>query len=69
VVTPRPATGIVAAFDVLATSPDDLVRLFRTLTDRIAFLMQGGTPPTLDRRFPPADSGILGPEVMPDNPR
>ena len=34
VVTPRPATGIVAAFDVLARTPADLVRLFRTLTAR-----------------------------------
>lgn len=67
VVTPRPETGMVAAFDVLASTPDDLIRLFRTLTARIAFLMQGGTPPTLDPRFPPADSGILGPEIIPDN--
>ena len=67
VLTPRPATGLVAAFDVLATTPADLVRLFRTLTTRIAFLMQGGPPPALDPRFPPADSGILGPVVVPDN--
>lgn len=67
VVTPRPATGMVAAFDVLASKPDDLVRLFRTLTERIAFLMEGGAPPELDPRFPPADSGILGPVVFPDN--
>ena len=67
VVTPRPATGIVAAFDVLAPTPDDLIRLFRTLNARIAFLMQGGAPPELDPRFPPADSGILGPVVIPDN--
>ena len=67
VVTPRPATGIVAAFDVLAPTPADLVRLFRTLSARCAFLMQGGAPPELDPRFPPADSGILGPVVIPDN--
>ncbi len=67
VTTPRPATGMVAAFEVLATTPADLVRLFETLTARIAFLTQGGAPPALDPRFPPADSGILGPEVFPDN--
>ncbi|MFO1145857.1 MAG: iron uptake transporter deferrochelatase/peroxidase subunit [Rhodospirillales bacterium] len=67
VVTPRPATGIVAAFDVLAPTHEDLIRLFRTLSTRIAFLMQGGAPPDLDPRFPPADSGILGPVVIPDN--
>lgn len=67
IVTPRPATGIVASFDVLAPMPQDLVRLFRALTARCAFLMQGGTPPELDPRFPPADSGLLGPVVFPDN--
>ena len=67
IVTPRPATGIVASFDVLAPMPEDLVRLFRTLTTRCAFLMQGGTPPELDPRFPPVDSGLLGPVVFPDN--
>lgn len=67
VVTPRPATGIVAAFDVLAPTSDELIRLFRALSARIAFLMQGGAPPDLDPRFPPADSGILGPVVIPDN--
>ena len=41
VVTPRPETGMVAAFDVLASTPADIVRLFRTLTARIAFLMHG----------------------------
>lgn len=67
VVTPRPAAGLVAAFDVIASSPAELQRLFRTLTERGAFLTQGGTPPELDPRFPPADSGILGPVVTPDN--
>jgi len=67
IVTPRPATGIVASFDVLAPMPEDLVRLFRTLTARCAFLMEGGTPPEQDPRFPPADSGLLGPVVFPDN--
>ncbi|WP_225769427.1 iron uptake transporter deferrochelatase/peroxidase subunit [Inquilinus sp. Marseille-Q2685] len=67
IVTPSPAAGLVAAFDVLATSKPDLERLFRTLTERIAFLMGGGTPPELDPKFPPADSGVLGPVIVPDN--
>jgi deferrochelatase/peroxidase EfeB len=66
ILNPPPAAGLVAAFDVLATSRQDLVRLFRILTERAAFLMAGGTPPELDRRFPPADSGILGPVILPD---
>ena len=67
IVTPRPATGMVAAFDVTATSLDELERLFRLLSERIAFLMQGGPAPTADPGFPPPDSGILGPVIAPDN--
>jgi deferrochelatase/peroxidase EfeB len=67
IVTPRPAAGLVVAFDILARTTSDLERLFRLLTERTAFLMKGGTPPDLDPRFPPSDSGILGPVVPPDN--
>jgi len=67
IVTPRPATGLVAAFDVTATSLADLERLFRLLSERIAFLMQGGPAQTADPGFPPPDSGILGPVIAPDN--
>jgi len=66
VVTPRPSAGMVASFFVLAENRDDLERLFRTLTARIAFLAQGGPQPDLDHRLPPAGSGILGPVVQPD---
>jgi deferrochelatase/peroxidase EfeB len=61
-----PAAGMVAAFDVLAASRAELAQLFQLLTARIAFLMAGGTPPAADPRFPPADSGILGPVIQPD---
>lgn len=67
IVTPRPAHGMAAAFDVLAGSREDLIRLFKTLTERAAFLMQGGPVPNVDPLFPPADSGLLGPVVEPDN--
>lgn len=63
----RPAHGLLASFDVLVKSPDDLEHLLRTLTQRIAFLTQGGTPPSLDPKLPPADSGIIGPQIRPDN--
>lgn len=66
IVTPRPAAGLVASFDVLADSKADLERLFKTLTTRIRFLTQGGPEPKLDPRLPPAGSGILGPIVQPD---
>jgi deferrochelatase/peroxidase EfeB len=67
VVNPRPANGMVASFDVLARDVDELEALFRTLTARIAFLTTGGPVPALDPKLPPADSGLLGPIVRPDN--
>lgn len=60
IVTPRPAAGMIASFHVLAKTPGDVERLFKTLSSRIAFLMAGGTPPALDDKLPPSDSGSLG---------
>jgi deferrochelatase/peroxidase EfeB len=67
IVTPRPANGMVAAFNAVVRDPADLEALFRRLTERIVFLTQGGQPPELDAKLPPADSGILGPVVEPDD--
>lgn len=67
IVTPRPAAGMLVSFDVLAADREDLERLFRTLNERIAFLMTGGVVPQVDPKLPPMDSGILGPVVTPDN--
>lgn len=67
VTTPRPAAGMVASFDIVATTPAELMQLFQRLTERAAFLTQGGVPPAVDPRLPPPDSGILGPVVTPDN--
>ena len=66
IVTPRPTAGMVASFFVLAENRADLERLFRTLTERIAFLTQGGAQADPDAGLPPAGSGILGPVVQPD---
>jgi len=66
ITTPRPATGIVAACDVVAQTPQELEEMFRRLTERIAFLTQGGEVPRRDPRLPPADSGLLGPVIEPD---
>lgn len=67
VLTPQQAAMMLVAFDVLATSKADLERLFRLLTDRIAFLTHGGKAPEVDAKLPPLDSGIMGPEIYPDN--
>lgn len=66
ITTPRPLAGMVASFFVLAQDRDELERLFRTLTKRIAFLTQGGKEVVLDPKLPPASSGLLGPVVSPD---
>ena len=67
VITPRPAAALIASFDVLAEDRAALERLFRTLTERIAFLMKGGEPPSLDPKYPAPDNGLLGSTVFPDN--
>lgn len=66
IVTPRPANGMIASFGVVAADPTALEDLFRRLTARIAFLTRGGPIPAEDPLLPPTDSGLLGPEVMPD---
>lgn len=67
IATPQPASALFAAFDVLADDRAELDALFRLLTERCAFLTRGGVPPAEDPRLPPADSGVLGPRVFPDN--
>lgn len=66
IATPRQAHGMIASFGVIAPTPDELEDLFRRLTARIAFLTTGGSVPDLDPRLPPADSGLLGPDIRPD---
>ena len=69
VTTPRPAAGMMVAFDVVAPTPRRLETLLRTLTNRITVLMKGGPVefPGRNPQLPPVDSGIMGPVVKPDN--
>ncbi|WP_437612083.1 iron uptake transporter deferrochelatase/peroxidase subunit [Erwinia sp. V71] len=68
IVTPQQAAMMLVAFDVLATDRNDLQRLFRLLTERIAFLTKGGQAPLVTNpQLPPMDSGILGDTIYPDN--
>lgn len=67
ITTPRPENGILASFDVVAGSVDDLERMLRLLTDRARFLTGGGPVPDLDPALPPAGSGLLGPVILPGN--
>lgn len=67
ILTPAPASALMVAFDITASNKAELIQTFKTLSDRIKFLMAGGTPPIIDPKFPPNDSGILGAKVYPDN--
>ncbi|HEY0208714.1 iron uptake transporter deferrochelatase/peroxidase subunit [Acerihabitans sp.] len=67
ITTPQQAAMMLVAFDVLAGDKNDLKRLFRVLTERIAFLTMGGQAPAVDEKLPPMDSGILGEHIAPDN--
>ncbi|MEE4410477.1 MULTISPECIES: iron uptake transporter deferrochelatase/peroxidase subunit [unclassified Serratia (in: enterobacteria)] len=67
ILTAQQAAMMLVAFDVLASNKQDLERLFRLLTNRIAFLTSGGKAPEVDPKLPPLDSGIMGPEIYPDN--
>ena len=62
---PSHATTVVS-FDATAQSRTELADLFQTVTDRARFLTAGGTPPVTGIGGPSADSGVLGPTVVPD---
>ncbi|MBB5915345.1 deferrochelatase/peroxidase EfeB [Nocardia transvalensis] len=70
ILTPGPAekqnATCYAAFDVTVARRDELAELMRSLTGRARFLTAGGTPPDLGIGAPPADSAVLGPEVLAD---
>jgi len=65
IVTPHQKSAVFAAFDLTATTKAELTELMKTLTSRARFLTSGGTPPQLGISAPPADSGVLGPVVVP----
>src|SRR5690606_19436700 len=67
ILTPRPASGIFASFDIVVSSLDELEQMLKFLTERAAFLTQGGEVPARDPKLPPTDSGLLGPVIAPDN--
>lgn len=66
ITSPPPAAAAFASFDVTAASVSELRSLMQTLTQRSAFLTQGGTPPDLGVGSPPSDSGVLGPTIPAD---
>lgn len=64
---PSPAIGLMAAFTVLAPDRAGLRRMLQDVTDEIAGLMSGRPAESRDPAYPPADSGMLGPDPAPGN--
>ncbi len=56
-------TSSFVSFDVTAGSPAELQDLFRTISERLRVVYQGGTPADAGPASPPTDNGILGPDV------
>jgi deferrochelatase/peroxidase EfeB len=67
ILTPAPAAALMVAFNVIGKTKPELTRTLQRLTERIEFLMAGGTPKSVDPKFPPADSGVMGAKVYPDS--
>ncbi|WP_434777279.1 iron uptake transporter deferrochelatase/peroxidase subunit [Neisseria sp. Ec49-e6-T10] len=67
IITPETAEAIFISFNVVGRTKNDLVTLFKGLTQRIAFLTKGGPQPTEHIQMPPPDSGLLGTQIHPDN--
>ncbi|HWE08239.1 MAG TPA: Dyp-type peroxidase, partial [Solirubrobacteraceae bacterium] len=64
--TPQTAAAFLS-FDVVADNRRELTDLFRTLTERAAFLTKGGTPPPPRPGQPPEHRHLLGATVLPDD--
>jgi deferrochelatase/peroxidase EfeB len=63
ILQPRQAAAAFLAMDGVVDSKAELAEAMRALTDRARFLTSGGTPPQMGNTAPPADSGVLGPDV------
>ncbi|MFI9386549.1 iron uptake transporter deferrochelatase/peroxidase subunit [Kutzneria sp. NPDC052558] len=67
IVTEPQKQAVFASFDVIAADKGELAELFQTLTDRARLLTAGGALPPLGITAPPADSGVLGPDMPGDD--
>jgi deferrochelatase/peroxidase EfeB len=67
IATPQQTAAAFLSFDVTAGSRSALTDLFRTLTERAAFLTKGGTPPEPGPGTPPEHRHLLGPTLLPDD--
>jgi len=67
IATPPQTAAAFLSFDVTAGDRRELTDLFRTLTERAAFLTKGGTPPPPRPGKPPEQRHLLGATVLPDD--
>jgi deferrochelatase/peroxidase EfeB len=64
--TPAAQFGLLAAFNLVAGDRARLARSLRDLTDEARGLMEARPPERRDTAFPPAETGILGPDGRTD---
>jgi deferrochelatase/peroxidase EfeB len=67
IATPPQSAAAFLSFDVTAGNRRELTDLFRTLTERGAFLTSGGTPPPPRLGKLPEHRHLLGAAVLPDD--
>ena len=60
--TPPAHFGLLAAFNLVSDDRGRLGRTLRDLTDEARGLMEGRPPERRDTAYPPAETGILGPD-------
>ena len=64
--TPAAHFGLLAAFNLVREDRASLARSLRDLTDEARALMEGHPPDERDTAYPPAETGILGPDGRTD---
>jgi deferrochelatase/peroxidase EfeB len=64
--TPAAHFGLLAAFNLVREDRTSLARSLRDLTDEARALMEGHLPERRDTAYPPAETGILGPDGRTD---
>jgi deferrochelatase/peroxidase EfeB len=64
--TPAGRYGLLAAFNLVREDRAHLARSLRDLTDEARGLMEGRPPQRRDTAYPPAETGILGPDGRTD---
>ena len=64
--TPAAHFGLLAAFNLVSEDRARLARSLRDLTDEARALMEARPPERRDTAYPPAETGILGPDGRTD---